>query len=723
MYLGAFSNEFPKMRTCLQFLVGLTLLSGCSPVKNLDFIAEPTFGSVSLGAEFQSDPYVKVIYPGGTDQVANLIPGCNGYVNFSVPPAPDFRIFYTSNNSPLSIFVNSLIDTTLVINDPVGNYYCSDDFEGLSSGNPGIEFSTPFSGTYDIWVGTHQYNSLINEEFKNSMRQYWNGTTQLPDEYPTSTLYVAEIGSEHWAAIINATYNDVAEEQSAQPEVSTQPEVASTLIENSVQDGPGLFTLDDGRQSFAFYRLGVKTAEIIFDQLRECESAPAGWLMASGQCTETGLEGEVTLVDESYRSSFTSHYVSNVPVGLSTQTLIGSDQVTIIEGEALGPDDFSYATLSNDYVNDRGEPAFNAVFKGNFLGSNPLSGNCLAETEWVECRYSAGSIITGADAHIERDIELLNSRSAAKYARLSNQLNRIQGRETPITLYLYTLQNGDPTFYIESRRPVSNELANIPVKGNPTYLDWYVWGEFRLLECDNVKFCSEFGAPVTNYFTTTAPGAVPMQNIEQGMINSVAHLIKPINECEPFSFRLQFDWHYLTRPSNDVLNLVEGSFLSPKSPVYQEYIQTDSLCAESQNIGIETQISSTPEETYEDITSTIDEEYIDQGAADNYSDSGSYDQNFSMCPTQGGPVLISEASGFGIDFEYIPLQCHENRRNYMMRNFADPGSLCASLKSNEGFLGESPQNTSVCFCGPDLRYIFPDTDPNNAPNVCWAFFD
>ena len=43
-------------------------------------------------------------------------------------------------------------DTTLLISDANGNWYCSDDSYGTR--NPTIDFSNAPEGRYDIWVGT-----------------------------------------------------------------------------------------------------------------------------------------------------------------------------------------------------------------------------------------------------------------------------------------------------------------------------------------------------------------------------------------------------------------------------------------------------------------------------------------------------------------------------------------------------------------------------------------
>ena len=73
-------------------------------------------------------------------------------------------------SSGLSFYAESESDTVLLINDPDGEWYCNDDYSdelGLASG---LDFSSPQSGVYDIWVGSYE------------------------DEFSSATLYVTELG-------------------------------------------------------------------------------------------------------------------------------------------------------------------------------------------------------------------------------------------------------------------------------------------------------------------------------------------------------------------------------------------------------------------------------------------------------------------------------------------------------------------------------------------------
>jgi hypothetical protein len=130
-----------------------------------DFTLQPTYGQTSLRAGFTPDPFVVQLQSGGAINASQTIgQGCRGYV----AEAPDYSIQYTAGSSlPLRIGVSADRDTTLVINGPDGSWHCDDDGgEGL---NPLVQFSSPASGRYDIWVGTwggasnHSANLFITE--------------------------------------------------------------------------------------------------------------------------------------------------------------------------------------------------------------------------------------------------------------------------------------------------------------------------------------------------------------------------------------------------------------------------------------------------------------------------------------------------------------------------------------------------------------------------------
>ncbi|MCW5697824.1 MAG: DUF4339 domain-containing protein [Bauldia sp.] len=132
--------------------LALAALTGGAAAQNWDL--EPTFGRAILpdGAM----PHIVDMIAGGPIDISRSIdPGCAGFV----ADAPDYRIQYTAGGTPLTISVEAVADTTLLVNDPGATWYCADDSNG--SLNPSITIDAPLSGQYDIWVGT--YSSAIAE--------------------------------------------------------------------------------------------------------------------------------------------------------------------------------------------------------------------------------------------------------------------------------------------------------------------------------------------------------------------------------------------------------------------------------------------------------------------------------------------------------------------------------------------------------------------------------
>ncbi len=111
---------------------------------------KPTFGAVKLDAGFAPAPHSVEVQAGGPIRT-NL-----GGVNSHVAKAPDFSLQYTAGQHPLTFFVKSVGDTTLLINLPDGSWVADDDSGGGL--DPLIRIAKPASGRYDIYVGTFQKN-------------------------------------------------------------------------------------------------------------------------------------------------------------------------------------------------------------------------------------------------------------------------------------------------------------------------------------------------------------------------------------------------------------------------------------------------------------------------------------------------------------------------------------------------------------------------------------
>lgn len=124
----------------------IVAFAGVAAAQNVN--GEPSYGNFTLSAGFQPDPqYADIVAGGRTD--ASRISGCRGMIATN----PDVRVVYSAGGYPLTIWAESSIDTTLVINAPDGTWYCDDDSGGNL--NPAIRFARPQSGRYEIWVGTY----------------------------------------------------------------------------------------------------------------------------------------------------------------------------------------------------------------------------------------------------------------------------------------------------------------------------------------------------------------------------------------------------------------------------------------------------------------------------------------------------------------------------------------------------------------------------------------
>jgi hypothetical protein len=134
---------------------------------DLDVSLDPSFGAVDLESGFLPDPQVIDLVSGGEIGVEalNLGPDCGGYAT----SAADLRLNLTGGSDQLRIFfvAEGGEDATLVINDPYGNWHCSDDFSGW---DPMVELEGAEDGQYDIWVGSY-----------------------AADEYIAGTLYITEM--------------------------------------------------------------------------------------------------------------------------------------------------------------------------------------------------------------------------------------------------------------------------------------------------------------------------------------------------------------------------------------------------------------------------------------------------------------------------------------------------------------------------------------------------
>ncbi|GJL96822.1 MAG: hypothetical protein DHS20C06_06390 [Hyphobacterium sp.] len=147
--------------------LGVAALAATS-VAAQDISQPPSYGSITLNSGFLPDPHSVQLRAGGSVPVNVTGSGaCRG----NIASAPDFNVYYSAGSFDLFISAMSQSDTTLVVNDARGNWYCDDD-GGEGAFNPGIQIERPASGLYNVWVGTYSTSG---------------GT-------PPATLFVSELG-------------------------------------------------------------------------------------------------------------------------------------------------------------------------------------------------------------------------------------------------------------------------------------------------------------------------------------------------------------------------------------------------------------------------------------------------------------------------------------------------------------------------------------------------
>ncbi len=117
------------------------------------------FGVHPIQHGFTPDPKpVSVVSGGGIDAstAAGLPAGCRGWVT----PQPDLIVNWSGGGSFLRFFTKAAGDTTLVINDGAGHWYCDDDTGGER--NAQIDLQNPPNGQYDIWIGSYRENEQLS---------------------------------------------------------------------------------------------------------------------------------------------------------------------------------------------------------------------------------------------------------------------------------------------------------------------------------------------------------------------------------------------------------------------------------------------------------------------------------------------------------------------------------------------------------------------------------
>lgn len=145
--MGHISN---LTRTASTLALGIALAStALSAATAQDVAAPPAYGSSNLSAGFAPDPTSIAVQAGGAAAAYRVDDYCSGYISHM----PSHNLYYEAGSYDLFISAASDVDAVLVVNTPDGEWHCNDDGDGIGL-NPGIEFSDPQSGLYNIWVGT-----------------------------------------------------------------------------------------------------------------------------------------------------------------------------------------------------------------------------------------------------------------------------------------------------------------------------------------------------------------------------------------------------------------------------------------------------------------------------------------------------------------------------------------------------------------------------------------
>lgn len=129
-------------------LAALLMMAPLAPsVQAQDWRGTPVYGNVRLSAGFTPDPHKLSVTAGGAIDASRVnAEGCIGQIGGN----PDYVLNYSADDMPLYVRATSDGDTSLVVRDPLGQWHCNDDTNGL---DPEVAFTSPRSGAYAIWVG------------------------------------------------------------------------------------------------------------------------------------------------------------------------------------------------------------------------------------------------------------------------------------------------------------------------------------------------------------------------------------------------------------------------------------------------------------------------------------------------------------------------------------------------------------------------------------------
>lgn len=184
-------------------LAAVPLLCLASSAQALNWQAAPLYETLELKSGFQPDPHQITLSTGGDTAASEAGANCSGYVNGD---QPDLDINFQAGQFPLTIYVESEADTTLVVYDADGNWHCNDDYSTASGSNPALQWRSPPSGNYNVWVGTYARGDMPQSVVKISERDpKWTG---MPSGASSSVSLVSSSDGIEWGDNTSQWAND-----------------------------------------------------------------------------------------------------------------------------------------------------------------------------------------------------------------------------------------------------------------------------------------------------------------------------------------------------------------------------------------------------------------------------------------------------------------------------------------------------------------------------------
>ncbi len=137
--------RFTKSLAVLATVISGLAFASAASAQTPNWQAQAAFGYVELWPGFAPDPYGINVVAGGDMDAGRM--GCYGYV---ASGQPDVDIYWGGSYT-MTIYATSGADTTLLVRDPYGEWWCNDDWSGV---DPGMTFQGRGEGLYSIWIGT-----------------------------------------------------------------------------------------------------------------------------------------------------------------------------------------------------------------------------------------------------------------------------------------------------------------------------------------------------------------------------------------------------------------------------------------------------------------------------------------------------------------------------------------------------------------------------------------